>query len=351
MASVHIATIANESIFKENLFSNNNSDLAKNTAAPQVDYSSTTVPVVCALGLPGNLLVIAVYVAKMTTSTRVYLFALAVADTAIRVAGVVLTASLTDVFTQMIVIVIMSLAINYSVVLLTFVSVERLLAVRRPHSFTMNPRRAKMALLIIALYVFVFTALQGTLVAFTGRSIFHAISQFCFVFSSTTVMIFCYTLMGYELLKKIRNSRRNVGVHNVGSLAEPGGSKVTLTSNDTARHGNRGPSTISAEVTENIKTAATKPAVPKTTSTLTVKEAKNVKSVFLLFVITVVFVVCWLPSWLRTVIRFIPVEVTRVFVLNSVVNPFIYGVASAMFREDVRLFYRKTRVKLTACCP
>ena len=224
MASVDISMRTNESTFEDNIFSNNNSDLAKNTAAPHVDYSSTFVPVMCALGLPGNLLVMAVYVAKMTTSTRVYLFALAVAVTAICVAGIVVTASLTNVFTQMIVILIMSLAINYSVVLLTFVSVERLLAVRRPHSFTMNPRRAKMALLIIALYVIVFTALQGTLVAFTGRSIFHAISQFCVVFSSTTVMIFCYTLMAYELLKKIRNSRRNVGVHNIGHLAESGGS-------------------------------------------------------------------------------------------------------------------------------
>ena len=277
------------------------------------------------------------------------MFALAVADTAICVAVIVVTASLTNVFTQMIVILIMSLAINYSVVLLTFVSVERLLAVRRPHSFTMNPRRAKMTLLIIALYVIVFTALQGTLVAFTGRSIFHAISQFGVVFSSTTVMIFCYTLMAYELLKKIRNSRRNVGVHNIGHLAESGGSRVTETSNDRVHPGNRGPSTVSAGVTENIKTAATKSALPKTTSTLTEKEAKNVKNVFLLFVITVVFVVCWLPSWLRTVIRSIPIEVSRVFVLNSVVNPFIYGVASAMFRDDVRRFYRKTRVKLTAC--
>jgi len=348
MASVNISTRANESTFEENIFSNNNSDLAKNTATPQVDYSSTTVLVVCALGLPGNLLVIAVYVAKMTTSTRVYLFALAVADTSICVGGIVLTASLTNVFTQMIIILITSLAINYSVVLLTFVSVERFLAVRRPHSFTMNPRRAKTALIIIALYVIVFTALQGALVAFTGRMIFHAISQFCFVFCSTTVMIICYTLMAYELLKKKRHSRRKVGVHNVAYLAEPGGSKVTSASNDTALRGNRGPSTVSA-VTENIKTAATKSAVPKTTNTLAKKKAKNVKSVFLLIVITVVFVVCWLPSWLRTVIVSIPVDVTPVFVLNSVVNPFIYGVASGMFREDVRLFYRKTRVKLTAC--
>jgi len=43
--------------------------------------------VICNLGLPGNLLVIAVYIVNMKTSTRVYMFALAIADLAVCVGG------------------------------------------------------------------------------------------------------------------------------------------------------------------------------------------------------------------------------------------------------------------------
>jgi len=39
--------------------------------------------------------------------------------------------------------------------------------------------------------------------------------------------------------------------------------------------------------------------------------------------------------------------VRRSFIINSFVNPFIYGVASAMFREDVREFYRHSRDKVS----
>ena len=42
-----------------------------------------------ALGLPGNLFVIAVYVRNITSSTKVYMFALAVSDTAACVAWII----------------------------------------------------------------------------------------------------------------------------------------------------------------------------------------------------------------------------------------------------------------------
>jgi len=79
------------------------------------------------------------------------------------------------------------------------------------------------------------------------------------------------------------------------------------------------------------------------------KQVQTFKNVLLLFGITVVFIACWLPSWLRTLGLSVHDDVIRLLIVNSVINPFIYGVASAMFREDVRLFYRKTRDKLTAC--
>ena len=47
--------------------------------------------VICSLGLPGNLLVIAVYILNMKTSTRVYMFALAIADLVVCVCGAVIS--------------------------------------------------------------------------------------------------------------------------------------------------------------------------------------------------------------------------------------------------------------------
>jgi len=230
----------NDSTFLQSAL-NNTSDLVKNTAMQKDTYPNIYLLLVCALGLPGNLLVIAVYVAKMTTSTRVYLFALAVVDTAICVCGIALAASLTSADLKIIVFLIMSFAVDFSVGLLSFVSVERLLAVLRPHSVTMNQRRAKMALLIIAVYVTIITIVQVILVAFTGNGRLHIIAQFCFVFPCTSTMLICYTLMAYKLLKR---ARRNVCVHNVVHLVEPGISKVT-----SATHRcNPGPATVTAEV-------------------------------------------------------------------------------------------------------
>ena len=133
-------------------------------------------------------------------------------------------------------------------------------------------------------------------------------------------------------------------VHNVVHLVEPGISKVT-----SATHRcNPGPATVTAEVIKYEISGAIKSSRPAT-ATMSEKQVQTFKNVLLLFGITVFFIACWLPSWLRTLGLSVHDGVIRLFIVNSVINPFIYGVASAMFREDVRLFYRKTRDKLTAC--
>ena len=59
----------------------------------------------------------------------------------------------------------------------------------------------------------------------------------------------------------------------------------------------------------------------------------------LLFIVTVVCIACWLPQWIVYVgLRVTPTELRRLFVLNFAVNPFIYGVASSVFRNDVKVF-------------
>ena len=79
-------------------------------------------------------------------------------------------------------------------------------------------------------------------------------------------------------------------------------------------------------------------------------KAKIIKNISLLAIITVVFVAFWLPEWLSAVGVDVHDDVRRSFVLNSVVNPFIYSVISEMFREEVREFCLGARAKLSSCC-
>ena len=85
------------------------------------------------------------------------------------------------------------------------------------------------------------------------------------------------------------------------------------------------------------------------TNKLTAMQSTAHKNVLLLFVITVAFAACWLPFWLYGMGVHVTRDLFRLFVVNSVVNPFIYSVASAMFRKDVRKFYRQIRIKLSVC--
>ncbi|KAI0214237.1 hypothetical protein LSAT2_000670, partial [Lamellibrachia satsuma] len=91
------------------------------------------VPIVvvflCLLGLPGNVLVMTVYVRKKTTSTRLYMFALAVADSAVCVGGIVLGTALTVSVTTKAIIYVINMSVLYSMLLLVSVSIERLIAV------------------------------------------------------------------------------------------------------------------------------------------------------------------------------------------------------------------------------
>ena len=97
---------------------------------------SVAICMVCLLGLPGNFFVLTVYLRTMTSSTRVYMFALAVDGSAVCVCGIVLTRVLIDFITVQVITCTIDVAISFSVYLLVFVSIERLLAVRRPHTFS-----------------------------------------------------------------------------------------------------------------------------------------------------------------------------------------------------------------------
>ena len=133
---------------------NDSAQLTEDVATKHVNdtrhYNVITVAL-AALALPGNMFVIAVYIRNMTISTKVYMFALAVADLTTCIAGLVLNSYPFDFSSKSALFVLFSgdAAIVFSVHLLAFVSIERLLAVYWPHRFNLSAKRAKVALSII----------------------------------------------------------------------------------------------------------------------------------------------------------------------------------------------------------
>ena len=116
----------------------------------KVPIASVASFFICLLGIPGNLFVIAVYACRISTSTRMYMFALAIADLEVCVIGVFLTSVKFTQISLEITTFCVHASIVFSTLLLTFVSIERLMAVRRPYSFSLSPGRAKWALVVIA---------------------------------------------------------------------------------------------------------------------------------------------------------------------------------------------------------
>ena len=322
---------------------NDSQNLTSDTATQHVYDHRLTLLVICALGLPGNILVIAVYIATMTSSTKVYMFALAVTDTAICVCGIVLTIGETHPVALAVFFCVISACVNLQTIILVFVSMERLIAVTRPLSFSMDPRRAKVVLGNMSAIVIVYTTMS-TSAALMGYELFYMVIQLGVLFSSILTMIVCYTATMVAMLKRIIVSRNVVRV----LLHDQSLSQVELSNKITSPElCDVGSSSVSANVTANSRRSVrNKPTPANSSKQLTARKCK--KSMLLLFIVTVVYILCWVPMLLLVVGVPVPVDVSRAFVLNSVANPFIYGVASSMFREDVRRFYRQTCSKLSA---
>ncbi|KAK2177482.1 hypothetical protein NP493_596g02009 [Ridgeia piscesae] len=273
----------------------------------------------------------------METSTRVYMFALAVADLTICVCAIILKRVALSYLEMQIVLYIAPLSITFSAFLLSFVSVERLLAVRRPFSFSFSSQRAKVSLAVITLAAAVYSAVVAAARAFGYRLLFLLMSAVMSV-SSTAVIIICYSLMAVTLLKNARNARRQVSV-------------VTYTPNPTV-----GLSTVSQCMSTEVKNITMDDRIDNTNiptlalrvNRQTAKQKKSYKDVSLLFIITLVYLACWVPVWMYSAGLPVKDQLRYMYIVNSVVNPFIYSVVSAMFRNDLRLFYNKIRRKVAA---
>ena len=263
------------------------SDIAKNNASQTAQYVGFFLLSAVVLGLPGNALVVVVYVTNMTTSTRVYLFALAVADTAICISGIVLslmfdvTRSLVAAVISLIILVV---AVTFSMVLLVFVSIERLVAVRLPQTFNMNPTRAKKYILVLLFIAVLFATVQGC-ADYMNYTVFHAFVRTGFLTGSAFIMVTCYTLIGATLLKKVKISSKRIADMNIHLSRESNNLAFVTVQSDV---------TQSPPVTGVIRIIA--------------KQTQNVKSIALLFIITVVLLcvachwcyVLWVLKYLTT---------------------------------------------------
>ena len=300
----------------------NSSEEENTTNNVSIEYVGNFL--MCVLGLPGNLLVITVYAWKMTTSTRVYVFALAVDDLIVCICGIVLTTVKLEYISLGIFTYGLYASVMFSVFLLAFVSIERLLAVRRPHTFSLNPLRAKRALVIIAV-----VAAVNAIVVTMGEVRHNRI-----LFQVIPAVLISATVMAITMLMNIRTAHRNVGI--AKSTPVPGPSTVP-----TVAYISNGKATADVILNKNTSVSG----ITKTTA----NQVKTYKGVSVLLIITVVFIVCWVPHWLSDIGLDVRTDGRRTFVLNSVINPFLYSVVSRMFRDDVRQFYRKVCTSLASC--
>ena len=356
LVKVVIMAIANDSSTIQYVL-NNDSNWANNDSS-QVDYSGIARCVVSMLGLPGNLLVAVVYTMSMTTSMRVYMFSLAVADSAVCIGGIIQILVSTGYAASLVVINVIRQSVYFTVCLLVFISIERLIAVRWPHSFNVDARRAKTAVIILFFIAGIFLTVKEV-AKYMEHDRIDEIMQISLITVSLSIMIISSSLIGVSLVKRSRLFRNQIGVETATqSLPSAQGTSSgtkKLTPNyapDGAPHSIAShPATRSIDVTADTRVQFDASASTEATATskVTAKQVRSFKNVFVLFLVTVVFMVSWLPNCLS--ILGVPVlqEVVRTFVtLNSAANPLIYGVASAMFREDVRRFSRRLRSKLPA---
>ena len=309
------------------------------TTEEETSFNNPLAFVVCTLSLPGNAFVFAVYVGRVTSSTRLYMFALAVVDAAVCVCGVVLTSAPRRSINGYVAIWTAQASAIFSIALLAFVAIERLLAVRRPHKFNISIRRARLVLAAVA-----GLALAGAALMAVARArrlfLLNRVVRVCVTFSSVLVMIVCYTWMAALLLGKAKRSRVRVAVFWSGTAQLP----------PSSGSGNRPVIPSVCATTSDVSPSRGAAGAVTVCNSHAASQATAYKNVSLLLIVTVVFVACWLPKWLFYFGASVPVDVQQLFLLTYGINPFIYGAASRMFRNDARLFCQRTRARLTACC-
>jgi len=288
-----------------NLETNDTSDSRTGTMILPHTAANIAVLLLCVLGTPGNIFVIVVYIRALTTSLRLYMFSLAVSDMATCVSFTFVSTVSVSQITVLVVVSLINMSMMFSTILLTFLSVERCVAVSRPLKFTLRFDRTKTVLVCFAGVSMVYTMIASAALAQGLRHVYVIMSTGMVTVCFCT-MVTSYSVMAGILLKRLKTAR------------------------------------------VQVSTVTTDQSTPEGPSTALKTKSKVAQKVTLtVFIVTAVFILCWLPFFLK--IYGLPVsdEMKRMFVINSVVNPFIYTFISPSFRRDMRQFCGTTCTKVT----
>ena len=307
-----------------------------------VDFIITSL---CALGTPGNLFVVFVYLRRMTTALRTYMFALGIADTLTCVPFIILQIRRLGIGDDRLFAVIADILVSsrvFSALMLAYLSVDRFLFAIRPHTFGRNIRKAKVSLVTIATVSVLYTALLKV-TQLSGLQQVHVIIAAFFAHLCFVTVIMSYSLLAVTLLKRTRAALRKIDVAALVGADGATFSRYTFTSHLTSLITTNMPVVPPVQpdtrgITSEPMTAKPSKAEPAKRTTLT------------MFVVTASNALLWMPFFLTNYGFSLPEEFTRVFTINSVVNPYIYLCVSPMYRSDVRQVYRDIRSRLTICC-
>ena len=293
------------------------------------------------VGIPGNVLVIAVYARKLTSSVRMYMVTLAVTDIIICLSYAATAAMGASLKKDPIYLTLWSLfnfCVEFSLLVLTLTAVERYWSIARPHSFTFSPRRGKVALVATAAFALATMVAIKMWTAFNLKKIakFHMMIHLGLC---TLIILVMYTLLGRKLLMRLR--RRKTQLNPLATSVAitqttdgvPPTTLATLSVPQTpsSHHLTSDPSSSGVSPRAIVKTAAVN------------KQTQEAKAALMLFVVTAVFLACWVPVWIQMFGVHLPRDVQRIYVIQSVVNPAIYGCMSKTFRDDVRQFCANCR--------
>ena len=393
-----------------------------------VDFIITSL---CALGTPGNLFVVFVYLRNMTTALRTYMFALGVADTLTCVPFIILQMRRLGIGDDRLFAFIADILVSsrvFSSLMLVYLSVDRFLFAIRPHTFGRSIRKAKVALVTIAIVSVLYTALLKV-TQLSGLQQVHVIIAAFFAHLCFATVIMSYSLLAVTLLKRMRAALRKIDVaalvggifsrstftSHLTNLITPNVSVMPPVELDT-RGITSAPMTskpsegatfsrsmftshLTKLITPNMSvlppmqpdtrgiTSAPMTAKPSegatfsrsmftshltnlttpnmsvlqpvqpdtrgfTSAPMTAKPVKaqpKKRTTLTMFVVTASNALLWMPFFLKNYGFSLPEEFTRVFTINSVVNPYIYLCVSPMYRSDVLLVYRAIRSRLIIC--
>ena len=318
------------------------------------------------VGLSGNILVILVSNRKLS-STKMYMVALAVADTTscimylTRMLMLKLNSHSTSCTIILIAAYFLGITMTYACHILAFVAIERCLSVTKPNLVRLSTNRAKMlcvfAVPIAILESGIFLFLTTLNVEYLHH-IFRIVLVVLFAIPLFSIML-AYLAMSIALVQRnIKAARRNRlrftnnQVVPVPSLSHPGDqhrntsglSSVLCKENET--HNSNLKSKFTGNLTENASYGKRNEIgghqINRSKSKMHIKRGVLDRVTAMLILVTMSFLILWTPFWLSVYHLPLPPLLTETYIITCIVNPFIYSFMSTDFRNELkRLFIKK----------